>query len=80
MAEPSQPGAPVGRRVFFGLLGVGAAGVLLGSQVQDWLEREVGPLISKDGTGLAVAAADRPVPHLHRHRRPPRRAAAPTTS
>jgi DMSO/TMAO reductase YedYZ molybdopterin-dependent catalytic subunit len=48
-----QPGTPVGRRVFFGLLGVGAAGILLGSKVQDWLEREVGPLISKDGSGLA---------------------------
>jgi DMSO/TMAO reductase YedYZ molybdopterin-dependent catalytic subunit len=39
--------------VFFSLLGVGAAGILLGSKVQDWLEREVGPLISKDGSGLA---------------------------
>jgi DMSO/TMAO reductase YedYZ molybdopterin-dependent catalytic subunit len=39
--------------VFLGLLGVGAAGVLLGARIQDWLEREVGPLIAKDGTGLA---------------------------
>jgi DMSO/TMAO reductase YedYZ molybdopterin-dependent catalytic subunit len=46
-------GAPVGRRVFLGLVGVGAAGVLLGARAQDWLERAVGPLISKDGTGLA---------------------------
>jgi DMSO/TMAO reductase YedYZ molybdopterin-dependent catalytic subunit len=46
-------GAPVGRRVFLGLVGVGAAGVLLGARAQDWLERIVGPLISKDGTGLA---------------------------
>ena len=53
MAETSQPGTPIGRRVFFSLLGVGAAGILLGSKVQDWLEREVGPLIAKDGTGLA---------------------------
>jgi DMSO/TMAO reductase YedYZ molybdopterin-dependent catalytic subunit len=55
--EPRGPvqgaGTPVGRRVFLGLLGVGAAGVLLGAQAQDWLERAVGPLISKDGTGLA---------------------------
>jgi DMSO/TMAO reductase YedYZ molybdopterin-dependent catalytic subunit len=50
---PQAAGTPVGRRVFLGLLGVGAAGVLLGARVQDWLEREVGPLISKDGTGLA---------------------------
>jgi DMSO/TMAO reductase YedYZ molybdopterin-dependent catalytic subunit len=46
-------GAPVGRRVFLGLVGLGAAGVLLGARIQDWLEREVGPLIAKDGTGLA---------------------------
>jgi DMSO/TMAO reductase YedYZ molybdopterin-dependent catalytic subunit len=46
-------GAPVGRRIFLGLLGLGAAGILLGARAQDWLEREVGPLISKDGSGLA---------------------------
>jgi DMSO/TMAO reductase YedYZ molybdopterin-dependent catalytic subunit len=51
---PEATGAPVGRRVFLGLVGVGAAGVLLGARVQDWLEREVGPLIAKDGTGLAA--------------------------
>ena len=27
--------------------------MLVGAQAQDWLERAVGPLISKDGTGLA---------------------------
>jgi DMSO/TMAO reductase YedYZ molybdopterin-dependent catalytic subunit len=46
-------GAPIGRRIFLGLLGLGATGILLGARAQDWLEREVGPLISKDGTGLA---------------------------
>jgi DMSO/TMAO reductase YedYZ molybdopterin-dependent catalytic subunit len=51
---PEATGTPVGRRVFLSLLGVGAAGVLLGARVQDWLEREVGPLIAKDGTGLAA--------------------------
>jgi DMSO/TMAO reductase YedYZ molybdopterin-dependent catalytic subunit len=40
--------------VFLGLVGVGAAGVLLGARVQDWLERIVGPVISKDGTGLSA--------------------------
>ncbi|MFN8028536.1 MAG: molybdopterin-dependent oxidoreductase [Acidimicrobiia bacterium] len=45
--------APVGRRWVLGILGVGAVGVLVGSRVQDWLERVAGPLISKDGTGLA---------------------------
>jgi len=39
--------------VFFGLVGLGAAGILLGAQAQNWLERVVGPLIAKDGTGLA---------------------------
>ena len=34
-------------------MGLGAAGVLLGARVQDWLEDQVGPLIAKDGTGLA---------------------------
>jgi DMSO/TMAO reductase YedYZ molybdopterin-dependent catalytic subunit len=43
----------VGRRVFLGLLGAGAAGILWGSKAQDWLERVVGPVISKDGTGLS---------------------------
>jgi DMSO/TMAO reductase YedYZ molybdopterin-dependent catalytic subunit len=53
-AAPTRPaGTPVGRRVFLGLVGLGAAGVLLGARIQDWLEREVGPLIAKDGTGLA---------------------------
>jgi DMSO/TMAO reductase YedYZ molybdopterin-dependent catalytic subunit len=46
-------GKPIGRRVVLGLFGVGAAGVLLGARVQDWLERTVGPYIPKDGTGLA---------------------------
>jgi DMSO/TMAO reductase YedYZ molybdopterin-dependent catalytic subunit len=51
---PEATGTPVGRRVFLGLVGVGAAGVLLGARIQDWLERELGPLIAKDGTGLAA--------------------------
>ena len=48
------PDTPVGRRVVLGLIGVGAVGVLAGARVQDWLERVLGPLISKDGTGLAA--------------------------
>src|SRR5262249_14906589 len=51
--DDRDPGTPVGRRVFLGLVGLGAAGILLGARAQDWLERAVGPLISKDGTGLA---------------------------
>jgi DMSO/TMAO reductase YedYZ molybdopterin-dependent catalytic subunit len=51
--DAKSTGTPVGRRVFLGLVGVGAAGVLLGARIQDWLEEVVGPLIAKDGTGLA---------------------------
>ena len=47
-------GRPVGRRVVLGLAGLGAVGVLLGARAQDWLERTVGPIVSKDGTGLAA--------------------------
>ncbi len=47
-------GTPVGRRVFFGILGVGAVGVLWGAKAQDWLEKAVAPLVAKDGTGLSA--------------------------
>jgi DMSO/TMAO reductase YedYZ molybdopterin-dependent catalytic subunit len=49
----STDGTPVGRRVFLGLLGLGAAGIVFGARAQDALERTVGPLFAKDGTGLA---------------------------
>jgi DMSO/TMAO reductase YedYZ molybdopterin-dependent catalytic subunit len=45
-------GTPVGRRVFLGVLGAGAVGILAGSTIQGWLERSVGPLLAKDPTGL----------------------------
>jgi DMSO/TMAO reductase YedYZ molybdopterin-dependent catalytic subunit len=45
-------GSPVGRRVFLGVVGAGAIGILAGSAVQGWLERSVGPLITRDPTGL----------------------------
>lgn len=50
--EPG-PGTPVGRRVFLGLVGAGAAGILWGAKANDFLERTVGKLVSKDGTGLS---------------------------
>lgn len=52
--QAAAPGTPVGRRLFLGLLGLGALGVVFGAKVQDVLERSVGPLISKDGTGLSA--------------------------
>ena len=47
-------GTPVGRRVFLGLLGLGAAGVVFGARIQNWLEDNIGQYISKDGTGLSA--------------------------
>jgi DMSO/TMAO reductase YedYZ molybdopterin-dependent catalytic subunit len=44
---------PVGRRVFLGLLGLGAAGIAFGAKVQDVLERTAGPVLAKDGSGLS---------------------------
>jgi DMSO/TMAO reductase YedYZ molybdopterin-dependent catalytic subunit len=52
--ERSRPaGAPVGRRVFLGLLGAGAAGILWGAHAQQWLEERISPFLAKDGTGLS---------------------------
>ncbi len=51
MTEPDR-GAPVGRRVFLGLVGLGAAGVIVGAKVQNWLEQVVAPIEAKDFTGL----------------------------
>jgi len=51
--DAAERSTPVGRRMFLGLLGAGAAGVLWGAQVQRWLEDNVGPILDKDPTGLA---------------------------
>ena len=45
-------GAPVGRRVVLGLLGLGALGVVGGAQLQDGLDAVLGPLGNRDPTGL----------------------------
>ena len=47
-----QAGAPVGRRVVLGLLGLGALGIVAGSHVQNALVRVLGPLEVRDPTGL----------------------------
>ncbi len=42
----------MGRRVVLSLLGLGGLGIVFGSKIQDGLERALGPLESRDPTGL----------------------------
>ena len=49
-ADPD--GAPVGRRVVLGLLGLGAIGVVTGSSVQGGLSRLLAPVQLRDPTGF----------------------------
>ena len=46
----TEPGSPIGRRVFFGLLGIGAIGVLTGSTVSNWFQE----FAKQDPTGLTA--------------------------
>jgi DMSO/TMAO reductase YedYZ molybdopterin-dependent catalytic subunit len=46
------PGRPVGRRVILGVLGLGAAGVAFGSEVQDKVGSAVAAVSREDPTGL----------------------------
>ncbi|MDP9389055.1 MAG: molybdopterin-dependent oxidoreductase [Actinomycetota bacterium] len=50
--EPVGGGAPVGRRIFLGMLGLGAAGIVWGSRAAGGLNRLLAPLSARDGTGL----------------------------
>ena len=47
-----EPGAPVGRRVILGLLGLGAAGVLGGQALQAGVDGVLAPVELRDPTGL----------------------------
>lgn len=47
-------GAPVGRRVVLGLIGLGAVGVVAGASVQDGLSRLLAPVTMNDPTGLTT--------------------------
>ena len=49
----SENGTPIGRRVFLGLIGLGAAGVLFGEKVSDFLSKVSEPVVAKDPTGLS---------------------------
>jgi DMSO/TMAO reductase YedYZ molybdopterin-dependent catalytic subunit len=50
--EQRPEGAPVGRRVILGLLGLGAAGVVSGRAIQSGLEAILAPVELHDPTGL----------------------------
>jgi DMSO/TMAO reductase YedYZ molybdopterin-dependent catalytic subunit len=54
-------GKPVGRRVVLGMLGLGAAGILGGARLQDWLSKVLAPAEAADPTGLTqlIPAAGR---------------------
>ncbi len=45
-------GAPVGRRVFLGLAAFGLSGILWGDKAANLMERLLGPISVKDGSGL----------------------------
>jgi len=44
---------PIGRRVMLGMIGLGGAGIVFGSRIQDLLERTLAPLLARDGTGFS---------------------------
>jgi DMSO/TMAO reductase YedYZ molybdopterin-dependent catalytic subunit len=49
----SDKGTPIGRRVFLGLVGAGAVGVLFGEKISDFLSTLTEPVVAKDPTGLS---------------------------
>jgi DMSO/TMAO reductase YedYZ molybdopterin-dependent catalytic subunit len=46
-------GAPIGRRIVLGGIGLGALGILFGAKVQDGMERVLRPVTMRDRTGLS---------------------------
>lgn len=51
---PVPKGAPIGRRVVLGMLGLGALGVVAGKRVQDGLDALLRPVQQADPTGLSA--------------------------
>ena len=54
MVSSDPRGAPVGRRVFLGVLGLGALGVAVGAPVQRGLSEALAPIQLRDPTGLTA--------------------------
>ena len=53
MSDAEVACVPIGRRVILGMGALGAAGILVGSRVQDWLGNVLAPVTARDGTGLS---------------------------
>lgn len=51
--EGEEPGRRIGRRAILAMLGLGAAGVLVGSRVQSLVDRALRPITIRDRTGLS---------------------------
>jgi DMSO/TMAO reductase YedYZ molybdopterin-dependent catalytic subunit len=51
--EDDGRGAPVGRRIVLGMLGLGALGIVVGDSVQGGIERALRPVAQNDPTGLS---------------------------
>jgi DMSO/TMAO reductase YedYZ molybdopterin-dependent catalytic subunit len=49
---PAQSGAPIGRRIVLGMLGLGAVGVVAGKSIQNGLTSFLSPIQRVDPTGL----------------------------
>jgi DMSO/TMAO reductase YedYZ molybdopterin-dependent catalytic subunit len=49
----SETGSPIGRRVFLGLLGAGALGIVFGSKLSNALSAAAKPIVSNDPSGLS---------------------------
>jgi DMSO/TMAO reductase YedYZ molybdopterin-dependent catalytic subunit len=50
---PDRGGAPIGRRIVLGMLGLGAVGIAVGDRVQARLESALRPVTQNDPTGLS---------------------------
>jgi DMSO/TMAO reductase YedYZ molybdopterin-dependent catalytic subunit len=51
--DETADGTPIGRRVVLGMLGLGAAGIVLGDRVQRTVESALRPVTRNDPTGLS---------------------------
>jgi len=50
--ESRGDGSPIGRRVVLGIAAIGAAGIVGGRAMQDWLAKTIAPIQQVDPTGL----------------------------